>query len=163
MGQRDKNLIFNSVLKELHKEAEQQRRVMERHIRQTMSKPIQVEDVSVGTEPFNEFKTALIDEYRLSEDLKVKKKQEQADEAKFDDLKKQIRQLEMQAAVKNMVMKEMQATIRRSDIKETMTKIKETVESFFRRNFSVKKLVLGFELADMIEDLTLNEEEREKR
>jgi hypothetical protein len=60
-------------------------------------------------------------------------------------------------------MKEMQATIRRSDIKETMTKIKETVESFFRRNFSVKKLVLGFELADMIEDLSLSEDERDKR
>jgi len=163
MSMRDKNLIFNSVLKEMQKEAESQHRLMEHHIRQTVNKPIVKFEVASGTEPFLEFKQNIIDEFKMSEDTKQRKKQEEADEAKFEELRKRIRVMTMQEAMKNLVIKELQTTIRRNDIKEFLEKMKETVESFFRRSFSSKKLLLGFELMGLIEDLTLNEEEQEKR
>lgn len=99
----------------MQKEAQDQRRVMERHIRQTLLFKFPTADTGVGTNSYDQMKNQIIEEYVFEEKLKVRKKQEVIDNKKFDVLFKQIKEIELANTVKTRIIKEQRATMTRLD------------------------------------------------
>lgn len=74
--EKQKKQMFNNVLRDLRKEAENQRRYMERHIRAQMGTTVPTADACEGTETFEVIQNLLIEDYKMQETLKTKKAQE---------------------------------------------------------------------------------------
>jgi BMFP domain-containing protein YqiC len=98
--------MFNNVLRDLRKEAENQRRYMERHIRAQMGTTVPTADACEGTETFDTIHTLLIEDYKMQQSMKAKKAQEEADNKRAEAFQKQIRELEIALGVKTKIIKD---------------------------------------------------------
>jgi hypothetical protein len=158
--ERQKKVIFASVLTDLHKEARQITLAVEGHVKRTLGMKKPTFDEEASTETWESVKARVIQQYQQEVNLKEAKQREEEHEKEIEDLKKQISKLEMQAAFKSKILKEQQAMLGQTDIKKQLDMIKAIIDQFFRANLTTKEIPLIVDLQGQIEDNIMNPDEQ---